>query len=552
MHDDAPTQPDGIKKAAAMMTSTGGNSSGPDSPHLPATHLRKKARRRPTDTITFDIPGSGSPGTASMPGTPGIPQSAASSSRRRRSNRDRHLSSLEAIRDFLRERSSYDVLPVSFRVVVLDTKLVVKPALDVLWQAGIISAPLWHSTAVDPPTSGSTDGNDDSQSPQDATSSTSPPPSTAAPNAESDLPSSKIKPGFAGMLTVNDIIHLIQYYYKFHASYDIAAKDVEHFRLESLRDIEQALQVPQPPLLSIDPLRPLYQACQLLVKTHARRLPLLDYDETTGMETVVSVLTQYRVLKFIAMNCRETQGLHRTLHSCGIGTYTDTVNIATATLDTTVFDIVHIFSEMGISAVPILDDEGYVVDMYETVDVITLVRTGAYTALDLTIRQALERRPKDFPGVFTCSPQDSLANIFALLRKVRFHRLLVLEPEESSAAAAVPPPLTSSATSRNLEADSVLQGSAVDDEELVPDNPATAAATIPGADARAGSGTSQRSDKSAPPALQGRTIEEELEDGLRTRKRGRLVGILCLSDLLRYIVGADEKDLGSALRQATA
>lgn len=45
---------------------------------------------------------------------------------------------------------------------------------------------------------------------------------------------SRSKPGFAGMLTVNDIIHLIQYYYH-HASYDTAKKEVETFRLEGLR-----------------------------------------------------------------------------------------------------------------------------------------------------------------------------------------------------------------------------------------------------------------------------------------------------------------------------
>lgn len=39
---------------------------------------------------------------------------------------------------------------------------------------------------------------------------------------------------FAGMLTVLDIIHLIQFYYR-TASYDSASEDVETFRLESLR-----------------------------------------------------------------------------------------------------------------------------------------------------------------------------------------------------------------------------------------------------------------------------------------------------------------------------
>ena len=36
----------------------------------------------------------------------------------------------------------------------------------------------------------------------------------------------------------------------------------------------------------------------------ARRLPLLDRDTETGHEVIVSVLTQYRLLKFISINVR--------------------------------------------------------------------------------------------------------------------------------------------------------------------------------------------------------------------------------------------------------
>lgn len=395
------------------------------------------------------------------------------------------------------------------------------------------------------------------------------------------------------MLTVNDIIHLIQYYYH-HSSYETAKKEVESFRLEGLRDIEARLSVPPPPLLSCHPLRPLYDACQLLMKTHARRLPLLDYDEQTGIETVVSVLTQYRVLKFIAMNCRETASLYRSLRSLGVGTFVASAKVGnssisgsrrgsekaedsgvhtastsragsglptpistkseddtpkqevpqgqpataaahvatqqeerphttsttkrapsqiprtsttsspgsnphhpiyTATLDTTVFDVAHIFSERGISAVPIIDEEGYAVDMYESVDVITLVRSGAYQSLDLTIRQALERRPPDFPGVYSCSPDESIANIFALLRKKRVHRLLIVESEES------PRPSSAGATS-----------------------PAPASSLA---------------------------LEDELEkSGPRLRKRGKLVGILALSDLLRHIIGLKSKNTSDAAFRA--
>ena len=49
--------------------------------------------------------------------------------------------------------------------------------------------------------------------------------------------------------------------------------------------------------------------------------------------------------------------------------------IATASMSTPVFDIVHMFSERGISAVPIIDENGVVINLYETVDVI--VRASA-------------------------------------------------------------------------------------------------------------------------------------------------------------------------------
>lgn len=43
-----------------------------------------------------------------------------------------HQEALEALRAFLKERSSYDVFPVSFRLIVLDSQLKVKKALDVM------------------------------------------------------------------------------------------------------------------------------------------------------------------------------------------------------------------------------------------------------------------------------------------------------------------------------------------------------------------------------------------------------------------------------------
>ncbi|KAG6842603.1 hypothetical protein C0991_000129 [Blastosporella zonata] len=330
-------------------------------------------------------------------------------------SQESHDAALHAIRGFLKGHTSYDAFPVSFRLIVLDTKLNVKKALQCLLLNGVVSAPLWNSE----------------------------------------------KSKFAGMLTVLDIIHLIQYYYH-TSSYDYAATDVETFRLESLRDIEKELGVATPPLLREHPSSTLYDASKLLIQTHARRLPLLDSDTDTGHEVIVSVLTQYRLLKFISINVchslildclhvdtlylqchKEVQQLHLSLRKLKIGTYVHNSSrasvpegqnpyypIATASLNTPVFDVVHMFSERAISAVPIVDEEGVVVNLYETVDVITLVRLGAYQSLDLTIAEALKERSPDFPGVVVCTASDSLGTLLQLIKKRRVHRLVVVEGEE--------------------------------------------------------------------------------------------------------------------------
>ena len=82
------------------------------------------------------------------------------------------------------------------------------------------------------------------------------------------------KSRFAGMFTVSDIIHLIQYYYKC-SSYDAAAADLETFRLESLRGVcflafSHAIE-----LTSIQILRSNWASTPLLFFASIRLLPFL-------------------------------------------------------------------------------------------------------------------------------------------------------------------------------------------------------------------------------------------------------------------------------------
>jgi 5'-AMP-activated protein kinase, regulatory gamma subunit len=102
---------------------------------------------------------------------------------------DQHSEALAKIRTFLKSRSTYDVFPLSYRLVVLDAKLPVKQALNVMHTSGVVSCPVYNQK----------------------------------------------KWRFSGMLTLLDIIHLIQWYYLKSETFETAAADVETFRIESLR-----------------------------------------------------------------------------------------------------------------------------------------------------------------------------------------------------------------------------------------------------------------------------------------------------------------------------
>ncbi|QSL65969.1 hypothetical protein MERGE_003106 [Pneumocystis wakefieldiae] len=278
------------------------------------------------------------------------------------------LEALESIRQFIKSKTCYDVLPVSFRMIVLDTELLVKKGLTILFQNNIVSAPLWNMKTCT----------------------------------------------FAGLLTVSDFINVIQYFHQ-NASYSQTLEDIEKLKLDGLRDIEKNINAPPLETISINPMRSLYEACERIRLTKAKRIPLIDHDDETYHEVVVSVLTQYRILKFVALNCyKETKMLRKPLCDLSIGTYED---LATASMDTPVIDVIYLLAKRGISSVPILDSD----------DALHLIQSGSYYDLELTVGEALLRRSDDFGGVHTCTDQDSLDGIFDVIRRSRIHRLIVVD-----------------------------------------------------------------------------------------------------------------------------
>lgn len=66
-------------------------------------------------------------------------------------------------------------------------------------------------------------------------------------------------------------------------------------------------------------------------------------------------------------------------------------------------------------------------NLFEAVDVITLLQKGDYTQLSLSVGEALLKRSDDFPGIYTCTVHDRLDTILDTIRRSRVHRFVVVD-----------------------------------------------------------------------------------------------------------------------------
>lgn len=295
--------------------------------------------------------------------------------------------SLQSICKFLKARTSYDVLPVSYKLIVLDTKLTMKRALTILNNNNIVSAPLWDSE-----------------------------------NGK-----------FAGLLTLTDFINCIQYQINMSKNNAENTTDnvIDMLALKDLYRLESDVNFPfKMDDCNIHPFQTLFQACLEMSKSNTRRISLIDLDEDTGRHIVISVLTQYRILKFLTLNCREIRFLKKNVRELGI--MKPFADLKHCKIDTPVMEVIELLSSTGVSSIPVLEQinasEFKLLNCYEAVDVVGLVKNGLYNDLSLTVGEALlKRNESDFEGVYTCQEGETLFNLLDCIRTNRVHRFYVID-----------------------------------------------------------------------------------------------------------------------------
>ncbi|XP_043822922.1 5'-AMP-activated protein kinase subunit gamma-2 isoform X3 [Dromiciops gliroides] len=277
---------------------------------------------------------------------------------------------------FMKSHKCYDIVPTSSKLVVFDTTLQVKKAFFALVANGVRAAPLWESK----------------------------------------------KQSFVGMLTITDFINILHRYYK---SPMVQIYELEEHKIETWRELY--LQETFKPLVNISPDASLFDAVNSLIKNKIHRLPVID--PVSG--NALYILTHKRILKFLQLFVSEMPKpafMKQNLDELGIGTYH---NIAFIHPDTPIIKALNIFVERRISALPVVDESGKVVDIYSKFDVINLAAEKTYNNLDITVTQALQHRSQYFEGVVKCSKLETLETIVDRIVKAEVHRLVVVNEADS-------------------------------------------------------------------------------------------------------------------------
>eukprot|EP00158_Paraphelidium_tribonemae_P008697 Partr_v1_DN28653_c1_g1_i6_m49644 putative nuclear protein SNF4 len=243
------------------------------------------------------------------------------------------------VRTFLGDHTCYDVLPVSYRQLVLDVDLSVKKSLLVMLQNSLSCAPVW-------------DGE---------------------------------RRGVCALLRDSDFIRLIMGYCERQVPLAEAIKQIEGTRIRDLPLVDSSASLLS---TSLRPEDSILQAAEALIGNGADSVLLMG-----DCGDLISIIDHFRILKFIAVNYTG-RPLTQSLKEAAICRYGQ--NVPRVYVSDTVMDVLRCFvspTAAGMSGdIPVLDSAGVIVDTCNQGDFINLIPSGVYENLTMPVSDMLLQR----------------------------------------------------------------------------------------------------------------------------------------------------------------
>lgn len=302
----------------------------------------------------------------------------------------------EAIAEFLRSRSCFDLIRPSGKVVVFETNIPIQLAFYALLEHEMMAAPLWDSRRRE----------------------------------------------FAGLMTITDFVDVLRWYHDHHGRNGAAIEGLASRSLSQVLDDEGAGQLfthatearrrregelaEDRDLVAVDVNASLYEACDVMRRRNRRFLPVVAPDDCG----VLAVVTHVDILDFFVAHFREERRLFdQPVVELGIGTFD---RLATVTRDTRLRDVLELLAQRDLSSVPVVDDNGRVAGLYARADITFLATAtdadSVVANLATVVGDLLRQRRADEP-LHTCPTHASLEFVFQLFAEVKFRRLIFLDDD---------------------------------------------------------------------------------------------------------------------------
>jgi len=228
------------------------------------------------------------------------------------------------------------------------------------------------------------------------------------------------KKKYVGLLSVSDFLDILMSTY--------AAEDKSMFdNLSNARICDWAEYKKQRGtsinrLLCISPEATLHEAVRQLLNYRVHRLCVV---QLALADTVLRIITNHGILRFLRNNCPTSLTQHVTVRQLGIGVYH---NLLTLTYATPVIKALELLSAYKVSSIPIVDAAMRPVDVYTRADVRYLALDQTWRNLEMTIEEALSKHRRG-RALCLCSRDDSIHTVSGLLVASSRHSLICVQAD---------------------------------------------------------------------------------------------------------------------------
>jgi len=295
-----------------------------------------------------------------------------------RAKRVRHdsyhrINSAEVYQSFFITHTCYDCMPKSGKVLLLDGQLSIRKAFFALVFNGVRAALIWHAP----------------------TSST------------------------IGLITISDFINMLisAYDSKWNSLETLETSSILEWKRDLLKTIESNL-------ISLSPQDSLYTAILTLIERKIHRIPVID----PLTHNFLFLITHKRILKFLYLyiyDLPQPNFIHQTLDELKLGTYE---NLVIIDLETKLIDVLRKFQSLRISAIPVVDNQKRICDVYSKFDIMHLAATQTYANLDVPLCDILDTiHDHQTRQVATCKKTDQLFELMDKFVTREVHRLIIVD-----------------------------------------------------------------------------------------------------------------------------